>query len=133
MSTSAAIFDRSTSADAIEDIRQILEDANPGSVFELKSALMQISEVINVVPKHDVIGFNALGDRLRHELRNIGDRTDGLNSINKVHQETKVSRAYLQEFRDGKAVCMNIMNRLAIAFDIQYAVENYPNPTENIE
>lgn len=114
-----------SSAQAIAEIRGIFVEHSPQrSDAEI---LGQIAAIVEEVPKYDVVGFHELADRLRYELRYINRRKDGINSINKLHKLTRVSRSYLQSFRDGQMVCMNIMNRLAAAFGITYVVENYPD------
>ncbi len=95
--------------------------------------LNKILELVQSLPKYDVIGMDNLVSLLRHELINIHERTDGIDSINKLAAKINVSRTYLSNFRDGRMVCMNIMNRLAAAFDIRYLIENYTDHEQLIE
>lgn len=92
---------------------------------EALQIISQASGLIQDLPQYDAIGMNDLVERLRHELKTIHTRENGFNSINKLSSKIKVSRSYLARFRDGEAVCMNIMNRIASAFGIRYLVENY--------
>ena len=92
-----------------------------------------IIELAQRIPKYDVIGMDNLVALLRNELINIHERTDGIDSINKLAAKINVSRTYLSNFRDGRMVCMNIMNRLAAAFNIRYLIENYTDHEQAIE
>ncbi len=86
-------------------------------------------KVFESVPIYDVIGIEALEERLRMELMNIHGRDDDLNSINKLSAYTGISRTYLARFRDGDSVSMNVMNRIASAFGICYLIGNYEERT----
>ncbi|MBI3773379.1 MAG: hypothetical protein HY272_11850 [Gammaproteobacteria bacterium] len=95
----------------------------------MSSPTMQLQsrskDVPDQIPQYDAIGMEALAELLRNELIRIHDREDGIDSINKLSARINVSRAYLAKFRDGGMVCMNIMNRIAWAFNIKYMIENY--------
>ncbi len=95
--------------------------------------LKKIVGLVQSLPKYDVIGMDNLIILLRNELINIHKRTDGIDSINKLAIKINVSRTYLSNFRDGRMVCMNIMNRLADAFNIRYLIENYADHEQVIE
>ena len=95
-------------------------------------ALNELVQLVQRIPKYDVIGMDNLVALLRNELMNIQYRTDGIDSINKLSTEINVSRTYLSNFRDGRMVCMNIMNRLATVFNIRYLVENYTDQEQTI-
>ena len=97
------------------------------------AAFNTLIELAQLIPKYDVIGMNSLVALLRHELIHIHARTDGIDSINKLATKINVSRAYLSNFRDGRMVCMNIMNRLAAAFNIRYLIDNYTDHEQAIE
>lgn len=105
------------------------EVADPTSI-ELLNKMVQL---VQSLPKYDVIGMDSLVSLLRNELINIHKRTDGIDSINKLAAKINVSRTYLSNFRDGRMVCMNIMNRLAAAFNIDYLIENYTDHEQVIE
>jgi hypothetical protein len=111
---------------------------NPGANNNTMSqepvaAFNTLIELAQLIPKYDVIGMNSLVALLRHELIHIHARTDGIDSINKLATKINVSRAYLSNFRDGRMVCMNIMNRLAAAFNIRYLIDNYTDHEQAIE
>jgi hypothetical protein len=52
-------------------------------------------------------------------------------SLRKIGREINVSHTYLAKFRDGKAICMNIMNNLANHFGYRYFIENYKSSADN--
>lgn len=111
---------------------------NPGANNNTMSqepvtAFNTLIELAQRIPKYDVIGMDNLVSMLRNELINIHERTDGIDSINKLAAKINVSRTYLSNFRDGRMVCMNIMNRLAAAFDIRYLIDNYTDHEQAIE
>lgn len=95
--------------------------------------LNKLVQLVQSLPKYDVTGMDNLVSLLRNELINIHKRTDGIDSINKLSAKINVSRTYLSNFRDGRMVCMNVMNRLAAAFNIRYLIENYTDHEQVIE
>ncbi len=97
------------------------------------AAFNTLIELAQLIPKYDVIGMDNLIALLRHELIHIHERTDGIDSIKKLAAKINVSRTYLSNFRDGRMVCMNIMNRLAAIFNIRYLIENYTDQEQVIE
>ncbi|MFC1748975.1 hypothetical protein ACFL2V_09245 [Pseudomonadota bacterium] len=113
------------SLQSVEQLSQELDLSNNASYQETVEALNRATQLIQSLPKYDVIGMDNLVGMLRHELINIQNRTDGIDSINKLSMKINVSRTHLSNFRDGGMVCMNIMNRLAAVFNIRYLVENY--------
>ena len=100
---------------------------------ESTEALNKMVQLVQRIPKYDVVGMDNLVALLRNELMNIQHRTDGIDSINKLASKINVSRTYLSNFRDGRMVCMNIMNRLATIFNIRYLIENYTDQEQAIE
>ncbi|HFE38494.1 MAG TPA: hypothetical protein ENK06_08805 [Gammaproteobacteria bacterium] len=113
--------------ESLQDVERLVKEKE----LPLKEALQffsQVTALIENFPQYDVVGMDALVDRLRHELQVIHTRDDELNSINKLSAHIQVSRTYLAKFRDGGAVGMNIMNRIAGAFQIRYIIENYDDP-----
>jgi hypothetical protein len=115
-----------------KQISSELELCNKFSHQETIETLSKVVQLVQHIPKYDVIGMDNLVALLRNELINIQYRTDGIDSINKLSAKINVSRTYLSNFRDGRMVCMNIMNRLATAFNIRYLVENYTEQEEAI-
>lgn len=76
------------------------------------------------IKKYDAESIYELQSILRGRLVKIKNKEEK-NSLRKIGLEINVSHTYLAEFRDGKAVSMNIMNRLAAYFSYKYRVENY--------
>lgn len=74
--------------------------------------------------KYDATSIYELQELLRYRLMRIKNKEEK-NSLRKIGLEINVSHTYLADFRDGKAVCMNIMNRLAHYFGYRYVIENY--------
>lgn len=114
--------------ETLQKIGALYRNGGEPSYAEALRVFSQAAAVARNIPQYDVVGMEALVDRLRYELKNIHMRTDGLNSINKLSMKVRVSRTYLAKFRDGGMVCMNIMNRIAAAFSIRYLIENYEDP-----
>lgn len=124
---SAAITTLSNKLNALEtlqNINQLAGEKEP-SIQEALKVFARVTALIENFPQYDVVGMNALVERLRHEIQIIHTRTDGLNSINKLSAHIHVSRSYLAKFRDGGTVGMNIMNRIAGAFQLRYVIDNY--------
>lgn len=129
MTTSVA--DLVTQEHKIHGITQLRQELSAGkelSKQEMLEFFDKAALIIQSLPEYDVIGMEPLVERLRHELKHIHERRDGLNSLNKLSAKIRVSRTYLSKFRDGGMVCMNIMNRIAEAFGIRYLIENYADP-----
>ena len=125
-------------ADYVSDLqsaRNISQELQIGNNVNQESveALNKMVQLVQRIPKYDVIGMDNLVVLLRKELMNIQHRTDGIDSLNKLSIKINVSRTYLSNFRDGRMVCMNIMNRLATIFNIRYLVENYTDQEQAIE
>lgn len=79
----------------------------------------------NIVEKQfDAESIYELQDLLRSRLIRIKNKEEK-NSLRKIGSEIDVSHTYLADFRDGKSVSMNIMNRLAHYFGYHYKIENY--------
>lgn len=116
---------QSSPLEAMLSFKQDILSVDWGDPVACQRLVRDMAALMVSVPDYDVVGMNPLVDRLRHDLRNIHDRDDGLDSINKLHQRINVSRAYISQFRDGQMVCMNIMNRMAKEFGVRYIVENY--------
>ncbi|MEE8056587.1 MAG: hypothetical protein V3T17_01945 [Pseudomonadales bacterium] len=74
--------------------------------------------------KPDAEGIRELQTLLRERLRAIKNR-EIPGSLRKIGREINISHTYLTEFRDGKPVSMNIMNRLANHFGYRYLIGNY--------
>lgn len=127
----ADIQSRQHHIQTISQLRHDLMDGKDLSRQEMLEFFNNAASIIQSLPDYDVIGMEALVERLRHELKHIHERQDGLNSINKLSTQTRVSRPYLSKFRDGGMVCMNIMNRIAEAFGIRYLIENYADPKDS--
>ncbi len=119
------LFSNGSGLRSVEQLTHELESGKKISYQETIDALTKAAEIIQSLPKYDVIGMENLVKRLRKELADINKRKDGIDSINKLSMKIHVSRTHLANFRDGGMVCMNIMNRLATAFDIRYLIENY--------
>ncbi len=106
-------------------VKQLIDSADYNSLTSMRNALAKTSLVVEALPDYQAVGMENLVDQLRHELKNIKYRNDGLNSINKLSATINVSRAWISKFRDGNAVCMNVMNRIACAFGISFVIDNY--------
>jgi len=120
----------------LSSVKQLTHESESGKKITLQETLDVLTEAAQFIqnfPKYDVVGMGNLVSRLRKELININKRKDGIDSINKLSIKLNISRTHLSNFRDGGMVCMNIMNRLAIAFDILYLIENYKDPESAIE
>ena len=130
MGTSIAQLVTDQRVDSIRQLNQSLDGKAP-TYSEALKIFAQASAIVNKLPQYDVLGMHELSERLREELKNIHMREDEINSINKLSAKINVSRAYLARFRDGDMVCMNIMNRIASAFNIRYLIENYDDPKES--
>lgn len=113
---------------SLSQLQHQLRDGKELSKQEILEFINKAASIMQNLPGYDVIGMEALVERLRHELTHIQTRQDGLDSINKLSAKIHVSRTYLSKFRDGGMVCMNIMNRIAQAFGIRYLIENYQDP-----
>ena len=119
------LFGHGNSLHSVELLTQELESGKKVTFQETVDVLTKAAQLIQGLPKYDVIGMDNLVERLRKELTNINERKDGIDSINKLSMKINVSRTHLSNFRDGGMVCMNIMNRLTTAFNIRYLIENY--------
>ncbi|MCF6258960.1 MAG: hypothetical protein L3J98_02170 [Gammaproteobacteria bacterium] len=117
---------------SVEQLTQDLESGKKVTFEETIDVLTKAAQLIQGLPKYDVVGMDNLVERLRKELTNINERKDGIDSINKLSMKINVSRTHLSNFRDGRMVCMNIMNRLTTAFNIRYLIENYKDHESNI-
>ncbi len=117
---------------SVEQLTQELESGKKVTFQETVDVLTKATQLIQGLPKYDVIGMDNLVEHLRKELININERKDGVDSINKLSIKTNVSRTHLSNFRDGRMVCMNIMNRLSTAFNIRYLIENYKDHESKI-
>ncbi len=118
---------------SVEQLTQDLESGKKISFQETIGVLTKAAQLIQSLPKYDVVGMDALVNRLRQDLTNIHERKDGIDSINKLSMKISVSRTHLANFRDGGMVCMNIMNKLAIAFNVRYLIENYKDQGPTIK
>ena len=127
MSASVARLSSPSSLASINKLKELWDDEEVSYPDALR-IFARAASIVQSLPQYDVIGMDALVERLRDELRMIHQRTDGLDSINKLSARIRVSRSYLAKFRDGGMVCMNIMNRIAQAFQITYMIENYQDP-----
>ncbi|MEE8059608.1 MAG: hypothetical protein V3T17_17505 [Pseudomonadales bacterium] len=76
------------------------------------------------VVNYDATNIAKLGSLLRNHLLAIKLKTEP-GSLRKIGREINISHTYLSEFRDGKAISLNIMNRLANHFGYRYYIENY--------
>ncbi len=117
---------------SVEQLTQELESGKKVTFQETVDVLTKAAQLIQGLPKYDVIGMDNLVEHLRKELIYINERKDGIDSINKLSIKTNVSRTHLSNFRDGRMVCMNIMNRLSTAFNIRYLIENYKDHESKI-
>ncbi len=113
------------SIQTIKQLSRVLMEGEEPSRQAMLEFFNKAAAIVQSLPDYDVIGMESLVERLRHELKHIHERQDGLDSINKLSIKINVSRTYLAKFRDGGMVCMNIMNRVADAFHVRYLVENY--------
>ena len=127
------LFSRKGGLHSVEQLTHELESGKKITVEETMDVLTKAAQLIQGLPKYDVIGMDNLVKRLRQELANINNREDGIDSINKLSMKINVSRTHLSNFRDGGMVCMNIMNRLTTAFTIRYLIENYQDHESMIE
>jgi len=118
-------FNHGNGLSSVEQLTHELESGKKITFQETLDVLTEAAELIQSLPKYDVVGMENLVKRLRKELTDINKREDGIDSINKLSMKINVSRTHLSNFRDGGMVCMNIMNRLTSAFDIRYLIENY--------
>ncbi len=119
------LFSHGSGLHSVEQLTHELESGKKITFQETVDVLTKAAQLIQSLPKYDVIGMDNLVIRLREELTNINKRKDGIDSINKLSMKINVSRTHLSNFRDGGMVCMHIMNRLTIAFNIRYLIENY--------
>ncbi len=119
------LFGHGNSLHSVEQLTQDLESGKKITFQETLGVLTKAAQLIQNLPKYDVVGMDNLVKCLRQELKNINSRKDGIDSINKLSLKINVSRTHLSNFRDGGMVCMNIMNRLTTAFNIRYLIENY--------
>ena len=76
------------------------------------------------IQQYDAVGLSELQSLLRRRLQAIKNK-EVKGSLRKIGRDIQVSHTYLAEFRDGKPICMSIMNRLANHFQLRYFVENY--------
>jgi hypothetical protein len=119
----------------VQSAKQISQGLGFGGEVAHQAPIEKLNELMQLlqhIPKYDVIGMDNLVALLRKELVNIQHRTDGIDSINKLSAKIDVSRTHLSNFRDGGSVCMHIMNRLATVFNIRYLVENYTDEEQTI-
>lgn len=134
MSTNVASFiENKRGIQTIKQMSRDLMDGDEPSPQEVLDFFSKAAKIVQNLPEYDVIGMDQLVGRLRDELKRISDRTDGLNSLNKLSAKTGISRTYLAKFRDGGSVCMNIMNRIAREFQVRYLIENYEDNKGNID
>ena len=88
-------------------------------------------ETIATQSDYDAHSIHELQALLRSRLIAIKGKPE-LGSLRSIGLEIGVSHTWLGDFRDGKSVGINIMNRLANYFSIRYHIENYhedkPNP-----
>lgn len=80
---------------------------------------------------YDATSMAELQALLRKRLKAIQTK-EVSGSLRKIGREINVSHTYLAKFRDGKAICMNIMNNLANHFEYRYFIENYRGSADNI-
>ncbi len=127
----ASIVKLSSKLETLESLQAMasIGDKKEPSIKEALRVFYRMTALIENFPQYDVVGMQALVERLRDELRTIHTRDDGLNSINKLSARIHISRSYLATFRDGGMVGMNIMNRIAGAFKIRYVIDNYEDPS----
>ncbi|MCF6254891.1 MAG: hypothetical protein L3J98_06235 [Gammaproteobacteria bacterium] len=126
------LFSHGNGLHSVEQLTHELESGKKITFQETVDVLTKAAQLIQGLPKYDVVGMDNLVERLREELANISERKDGLDSINKLSMKINVSRTHLSNFRDGGMVCMNIMNRLTAAFNIRYLIENYKDHESNL-
>lgn len=133
MASVVHLFSHESGLHSVEQLTHELKSGKAVSYEETIDALTKAAHFIQSLPRYDVIGMDNLVKRLREELVDINKRKDGIDSINKLSRKIDVSRTHLSNFRDGGMVCMNIMNRLAAAFNIRYLIENYQDHETVIE
>jgi len=126
------LFSHGSGLHSVEQLTHELESGKKVTFQETVNVLTKAAQLIQGLPKYDVVGMDNLVERLREELTNINERKDGVDSINKLSIKINVSRTHLSNFRDGGMVCMNIMNRLTTAFNIRYLIENYKDHESKI-
>jgi len=119
------LFSHGNGLHSVEQLTSELESGKDITFQETLDVLAKAAQLIQDLPKYDVVGMDDLVSRLRKELKDINNRKDGIDSINKLSMKINVSRTHLSNFRDGGMVCMHIMNRLTTAFNIRYLIENY--------
>ncbi|HHI92917.1 MAG TPA: hypothetical protein ENK04_05275 [Gammaproteobacteria bacterium] len=128
MTKTASVLQLFSHGSGLQSVEQLTHELGSGKKItfqETLDVLTKAAQLIQDLPKYDIVGMDNLVKRLRKELTDINKRKDGIDSINKLSMKINVSRTHLANFRDGGMVCMNIMNRLAIAFNIRYLIENY--------
>ena len=136
MNPKASVIQLFTQESGLQSVQQLSHELEAGKEItyqETLDALTKAAQFIQNLPKYDVVGMDNLIERLREELMNIHERTDGIDSINKLSMKINVSRTHLSNFRDGGMVCMHIMNRIANVFNIRYLIENYDDHEPVIE
>jgi len=129
----AQLFSHGSGLHSVEKLTSELESGKKITFQETLDVLIKAAQLIQNLPKYDVVGMANLVTRLRSELKSINSREDGIDSISKLSMKINVSRTHLSNFRDGGMVCMNIMNRLATAFNIRYLIENYQDHESKLE
>ncbi len=127
------LFGHENGLHSVEQLTHELESGKKVTFQETLKVLTRAAQLIQNLPKYDVVGMDNLVTFLRQELKNINSRKDGIDSINKLSMKINVSRTHLSNFRDGGMVCMHIMNRLTTAFNIRYLIENYQDNESKIK
>ncbi|NOY73623.1 MAG: hypothetical protein GXP14_14870 [Gammaproteobacteria bacterium] len=127
------LFGHGNGLHSVEQLTHELKSDKEVTLQEMLSVLTKTAQLIRDLPKYDVVGMDNLIKRLRQELKDINNRKDGIDSINKLSMKINVSRTHLSNFRDGGMVCMHIMNRLTTVFNIRYLIENYKGRESQIE
>ncbi len=136
MTKTASVLQLFSHGSGLQSVEQLTHELGSGKKItfqETLDVLTKAAQLIQDLPKYDIVGMDNLVKRLRKELTDINKRKDGIDSINKLSMKINVSRTHLANFRDGGMVCMNIMNRLATAFNIRYLIENYRDFEPKIE
>lgn len=128
----ANIINNKRGIQSIKQLSVALPESKKPSKQEVYEFFNKAAAIVQSLPDYDVIGMEPLVECLRHELKHIHERKDGLDSINKLSTKIRVSRTYLAKFRDGSMVCMNIMNRIAEAFNIRYLIANYDDKKSSL-
>ncbi|MDH5480937.1 MAG: hypothetical protein OEX11_09290, partial [Nitrosomonas sp.] len=87
--TADDIIHNKNSTQTIKQLSRNLFDGKEPSNQQVLGFFNKAASIMQSLPDYDVIGMEALVERLRLELRQIHDRQDGINSINKLSAKIK--------------------------------------------